>query len=197
MTGAAGSCESAKLSIVKGMAMTAGLPNQELRFPWRPIGWTVPVVLLLVPLLADWPWTGSDFVFAAVLFGSVGLAFELIVRRSRSLAWRAAAALAVIGAFLTVWVNGAVGMIGSEDNPYNLLFLGVPLGALLGSLVARSRSDGMVLAMTGAGVAQAALGAYGLAADFRGGVFSMMFAGIWLLSAGLFHLASRQDAGAG
>jgi hypothetical protein len=138
-------------------------------------------------------WTGSDFVFAAVLFGSVGLAFELIVRRSTTLASRLGAVLAVIGAFLAVWVNGAVGMIGSEDNPYNLLFLAVPLVALAGAILARFRAAGMVWAMGVAAGMQAALGLYGLTADPLGGVFSTGFAGIWLLGAALFAMAARQQ----
>ena len=168
---------------------------------WRIVGWSIPAILLLLPLVAmqftsEVNWTASDFVFAGVLFGSVGLAFELIVRKSSSLAYRFGAATAVVAAFLTVWVNGAVGMIGSEDNPYNLLFGGVLLLALLGAVVARFEAAGMARAMAVAAVAQAALGAFGLPADTRGAVFSIGFAGLWLLSAALFRNAS-QDAAAG
>ena len=176
--------------------------NGRIRVPWRMIGWSIPAVLMLLPLIAmqftnEVNWTASDFVFAAVLFGSVGLTFELIFRRSRSLAYRLGAAIAVVGAFLTVWVNGAVGMIGSEDNPYNLLFLGVLVLALVGAVIARFRSPGMARAMAAAGIAQAAVSAFGLSTDFRGGVLSMGFTALWLLSAALFRSAWRPSAETG
>ncbi|HEV2078674.1 MAG TPA: hypothetical protein VGR19_02090 [Allosphingosinicella sp.] len=175
-------------------AMTNG--KGRIRIPWRIIGWSILGVLMLLPLVAmqftdEVNWTASDFVFAGVLFGSVGLTFELIVRRSRSLAYRLGAAIAVVGAFLTIWVNAAVGMIGSEDNPYNLLFLGGLLLALVGAVIARFRSAGMARAMAIAGIAQAAVSAFGISTDFRGGVLSMGFSGLWLLPAALFRIASR------
>ena len=161
--------------------------------PWRILGWGTAALLLLLPLIAHLPWTASDFVFAGVLFGSVGLAFEFIVRKSGSLAYRLGAALAVIAAFLTIWVNGAVGMIGSEDNPYNLLFLGVLAIALIGAIVARFERRGMAGAMVVAAIAQAVLGAVGLSTDVRGAVFSMAFAGLWLLAAALFWAAAQEQ----
>ena len=160
---------------------------------WRIAGWGTAALLLLLPWVANAPWTPSDFIVAGVLLGSVGLAFEFIVRKSGSLAYRSAAALAVIGAFLTIWVNGAVGMIGSEDNPYNLLFGGVLLVALSGAIVARLEPAGMARAMVIAAIAQAAVGAAGLSTDLRGAVFSMAFAGLWLLAAALFWQAARTD----
>ena len=164
---------------------------------WRIAGWSIPALLLLLPLVAmqfnsEVNWTGSDFVFAAVLFGSVGLAFELIVRKSSSLAYRFGAGLAVVTVFLTIWVNGAVGMIGSEDNPYNLLFGGVLLVALIGAIMARFEPGGMARAMVVAAIAQGVLGAIGLSADPLGAAFSMAFAGFWLTSAASFWTAARE-----
>lgn len=166
---------------------------------WRVAGWSMPVLLLLLPLVAmqfttEVNWTAGDFIFAFLLFGSVGLAFELIVRTSDSLAYRLGAGLAVVGAFLTIWVNGAVGMIGSEENPYNLLFLGVPVLALIGSVVARFRALGMALAMVAAAASQGVLSAIGLTTDVRGAIFSMGFAGLWLLAAALFRNAAQEQA---
>jgi hypothetical protein len=164
---------------------------------WRIAGWSIPAMLLLLPLVAmqfteEVNWTAEDFVFAAVLFGSVGLAFELIVRKSGSLAYRFGAIGAVVATFLTIWVNGAVGMIGSEGNPYNFLFLGVPFVALLGAILARFKARGMAAATTAAAAVQAALGLYGLSADPLGGAFSTGFAGFWLIAAACFQVAPRE-----
>ena len=180
------------------MATKAGNRDPRHRTVWRVAGWGTAVVLLLLPLAAmqftdEVDWDGFDFLFAAVLFGSVGLAFEFIVRKSPSLAYRFAAGLAVITAFLTIWANGAVGMIGSEDNPYNLVFGGVLFLALIGAILARFEPGGMTRAMIGAAIAQAAAGAAGFGTDARGAVFSVGFAGFWALSAALFWNAAREQ----
>jgi hypothetical protein len=168
--------------------------NRPRGFPWRISGWAAAVVLLLLPLVAGAPWTASDYLFAAVMLGTLGLGFELIVRKSRNMSYRAGAVLLALGAFLTVWVNGAVGMIGSEDNTFNLLFLGVPVVALIGAIAAGFRAPGMALAMTLAALGQGVLSAIGMSSDLRGGMFSMAFVGLWLLAAALFHNAARDTA---
>jgi hypothetical protein len=140
---------------------------------------------------AEVNWTASDFVFAAVLIGGVGLLLELAVRRSGSLAFRAGAAVAIAAGFLTIWVNAAVGMIGSEDNPHNLLFLGVVALALAGAVAVRFRARGMAGAMALAAAAQLAAAFAGMASDPHGAVLSALFAGPWLLSAASFRKAAR------
>jgi len=165
---------------------------------WRIAGWGIAALVLLLPLVAmqftdEVDWDETDFIFAGVLIGAVGGAYELTVRMSRSWAYRAGAAAALAAAFLIVWANGAVGMIGDEDNPYNLLFLGVIVLALAGAIAARFRAAGMALAMAAAAVAQAAVAVGGLSADPRGAVLSTAFAGLWLLAAALFR-AAREPA---
>jgi phosphoglycerol transferase MdoB-like AlkP superfamily enzyme len=160
--------------------------------------WSVAAGLLLVPLIAmqftrEVNWTGSDFLFAGMMIGGAGLLFELAVRRSPSSAYRAAIALALAAAFLIVWANGAVGMIGNQDNPYNLLFVGVIGLAAAGAVVARFRASGMAVAMLAAGAVHAGVALFGMAADLRGGVFSLGFAGLWLLSAALFRKAATNS----
>ena len=82
-------------------------------------------------------------------------------------------------------------MIGSEDNPYNLLFFGVILLALAGAVAARFRPAGMALAMAVAAAAHSAVAVGGMVEDLRGGIFSLAFAGLWLLAAALFRKAAR------
>jgi hypothetical protein len=174
---------------------TARGPN-----PWRIAAWSIAALLLLLPLAAmqftsEVNWDGADFVFAAVMIGSVGLLAELTVRRTRNLAYRAAAGFAVAAGFLIVWANGAVGMIGDEDNGYNLLFIAIVLLALIGAFAARFGAAGMSLVMLAAGIVHSAVAILGIQQDPRGGVFSLAFAGFWLASAALFHLAARRSEG--
>lgn len=164
---------------------------------WRIIGWCGAAALVMLPAVAmqftsEVNWTPGDFGFAAMLLGAFGLGVELAVRKSPDRFYRAGAAFALLSAFLVVWANGAVGMIGNEDNPINLLFLGVILIALIGSLVSRFGKEGMALTMFTAAAAQASVATiFGiLGSDFRGGVFSVVLASLWVLSGALFR-ASR------
>src|ERR1044072_7893648 len=123
------------------LTMAKAAANNGQNFPWRILGWGGAACLLLVPLAAHFPWTLSDFIVAAVMLGTAGAALELAVRFSRgSLAYRAGAAFAVAAAFLLVWVNGAVGFLGDEGNPANLVFVAVLAIALFGAVLARFRS---------------------------------------------------------
>lgn len=159
---------------------------------WRIAGWGLLAGLLALPAVTGAPWSASDFILMGVLLAGLGLGFELIAAWSASVAYRAGAALAVVTAFLTLWVNLAVGMVGAPNNPFNLAFGGVLLVALLGSILARFAPAGMVRAMAATALAQAAAGAAGLAADPRGGLFAMLFAGAWLLAAALFRSAAQE-----
>ena len=162
---------------------------------WRIALWGVPVLLLILPAIAmrftdEVKWGPADFIVMAILFhrrrrvdGDAGDRLPGLSRR----------AVAVAASFLIVWVNLAVGMIGSEGNPYNLLFGGVIGVALLGSALARFRPAGMVHAMMAAALAQGLIAAGGLPADPRGALLGGMMAGLWLLAAWLFWIGARLE----
>lgn len=153
-------------------------------------------LLLLIPLVGNWPWTLSDFVFAGVLLFGTGLAFELIARRSSNTVYRFAVGTAVITAFLLVWVNAAVGIIG-DDNPANLLYGAVLLILIIGAVIARLRPQGMSRTLFTAAIAQMMVPVIALIfwnSDFAPGVFGVFvlnafFAGAWIVSALLFRHA--------
>jgi hypothetical protein len=48
---------------------------------------------------------------------------------------------------MLVWMNLAVGLIGSEENPANLLYLAVLIAGFGGAAIARFRPGGMAKAM--------------------------------------------------
>ena len=182
--------------------MTARMQGKDGRRGnrWRLAIWGGAACLLLLPLLAmRWlpgsgvDWTLSDFVVMGALLASACGGYELAAWLSTDRAYRAAAGIAILAGFLTVWVNLAVGMVGNEDNPYNLLFAGVLAIALLGALFARLRARGLVRAMCAAALAQALAATVALGAgwDPRGALFSMFFVAPWLASAILFGKAAR------
>jgi hypothetical protein len=188
--------------------MTAFLePAVWRKNPLRLALFAVPAALLAAPLVAmrytsEVQWTGSDFAIAAVLlFGAAGLA-DWAMRSTGSWPYRLGAGLAVLNSFLLIWINGAVGVIGSEDKPANLLFVVVVLMALAGSVGAGFRARGMARTM---GLAAAVTGAIAVITLVSGwgaqeppglvGVVTLIggFAGLWLLSAGLFAKAARDS----
>lgn len=118
-----------------------------------------PLLLLLVPLVAmrftaEVNWTSSDFVVAWVLLAGTAFAYRLLAtRKIANLAYRAGAALAVAASLLIVWINLAVGIIGSEANPANLLYGAVLLVGVVGTALARFQPQGLArAALAAAGV---------------------------------------------
>lgn len=165
----------------------------------RILGWGIAACLMLLPAVAmqftdEVGWTAFDFVFAGLLLGGAGALLELIVRRSRSLAYRAGAAVAVANCLFLFWSTGAVGVIGDESHPSNLFYIGVILLAPIGAIAAAFRPAGMAWAMALCGAASAMLSAYGFTVDVKGATVSLGFVALWLLSAGLFRIASRPRA---
>ncbi|HEV7254421.1 MAG TPA: hypothetical protein VGN97_15155 [Mesorhizobium sp.] len=178
---------------------------------WRRALWGGAALLWLLPLVAmrftaEMNWDETDFiVWGAMLLGACGV-FELAARATGNIAYRAAIGVAVAAAFILVWMNLAVGLIGSEDNPANLMYAGVLATGLLGAVVARFQPVGMartfvVMALAQALVAVIAL-VFGLGSDGANWpqvifVLNGFFAALWLLSAWLFRKAALERTPAG
>jgi hypothetical protein len=129
---------------------------------WRLLGWSAAALLLLLPLVAmqftdEVQWGAADFVVAGVMLLTVGVLFELAVRKSGNSAYRAAVVVALAAAFLLLWVNAAVGLIGSENNDVNMVFFAVLAVGIAGAVIARFRPAGMAFALLAMAVTQAAI----------------------------------------
>jgi len=161
-------------------------------------------LLLLIPLVAmkfttEVNWTPADFAVAGLLLFGAGLAYVLVARMGSNGSYRLGAGVAVAAGLLLVWGNLAVGFIGSEDNPANLLYGAVLLVAAVGALIARFRAPGMARAMFGAALTQVAVPVVA-ALIWRPEVnlgmlyvlaLNTIFAGIWAASGWLFRRAGR------
>jgi hypothetical protein len=99
-------------------------------------------------------WDLVDFVVAGALVVGVGVTYELAARMTGNSAYRAAVGVALAAAFILVWGNLAVGIIGSEDNPANLMYGGVLAVGIIGALIARFQPDGMARALFATALAQ-------------------------------------------
>lgn len=183
------------------MTGTNSIDGGRRGVPWRPIGWGGVALILLLPLVLNAPWTVSDFLFMGLMLGCAGLVLELAVRASGNIAYRAGVGVAVAASFLLIWVNGAVGFLGNEDNPTNLIFFGVIAIAILGSVFAGFKPAGMAFTMFTAAAAQILIGAVALPAGWASpggdGLYEVVmgtsvFASLWLISAALFRKASGE-----
>ena len=117
--------------------------------------------LLLIPFLAmqfteEVEWDLADFTVAGVLLFGAGLTYELAVRKAAgNIAYRAAIGIAVLAALSLIWVNLAVGLIGAEDNPANLMYCGVLVVGIVGAIFSRLQPRGMALTLISMALAQA------------------------------------------
>ena len=161
-------------------------------------------------------WTPFDFAFAGVLLFGTGLAYELVAKKMSNVAYRAAVGIALASALFLVVVNGAVGIIGSEDNPANLMYAGVLAVGIIGAFIARLKPHGMARALFAMALAQALVAVIALIAvemdpsvwgeetrmQQPSPVFQIlgvnaMFIALFLGSAGLFRTAARGQTPAG
>lgn len=116
--------------------------------------------------------------------------------------YRMGAALAIAAAFLQVWMNLAVGIVGEPDNAQNQGFFGVAVAAAACAFTARFEAEGMVRAMLATAGVQAVLGLAVATAPITARVepngvagvlaLSALFTALWLASSWLFRSSARQ-----
>lgn len=109
-------------------------------------------LLLLVPFVAmqftdGVRWSVFDFVVAGVLLSGTGFVYELVASRAGTTWHKLAVAMAVGAGLLLIWVNLAVGIIGTENSPANLMYLGVLAVGFLGAIMGHFEPRGMTRAM--------------------------------------------------
>lgn len=160
-------------------------------------------VILLIPFIAmqftgELMWTVSDFVFAGTLIFSTALIYKIVSRESEKLFYRAAVGTALLTGFILIWLNGAVGIIGSEANPINLFYYGVIFIGLIGTVISRLQPKGMALSMIFTALAQALVATAALISGFHQSPKSSLteilgvngfFIVLWVASAFMFRFA--------
>lgn len=163
---------------------------------WRAGLWGGAAMLLAAPWVAmqftrEVTWTAVDFMVFGGMLGTALMAFEIVARLAGSPSYRAAWGVAILAAFLMVWAQLAVGFIGSEHNGANWVLLAIPVIWALGMLASWFRARGMAVTMAAIAVTQVAIGLLALSAGYRIIGPTVVFAGLWLLSAGLFYRAAH------
>lgn len=186
--------------------MTATARTKQINW-WRAARWGAAAGLLCVPAIAmrfpgsGFDWTASDFVVMGVLFAAILGAYDFLASRAPSLAYRAASVLTTLGLFLLIWLNLAVGIIGSENNDANFMFAGIIAIIVGGACIAGFRPAGMGRALLAAAAAQLAVGVIALAGDLGVDgrawprdviVLTGFFTGLWAVAGTLFRMSARE-----
>ena len=136
---------------------------------------------------------------APLYWAMVAVFLFLKARKPGNTAYKFAVALALLAAFLLLWVNGAVGIIGDEGNDANLMYGAVLVVGIIGAIVARFEPHGMVRAMFATALAQALVAVIALVAGWgsAGPIWPRdilgatgLFVILWLGSAWLFRKAA-------
>ena len=174
---------------------------------WRMALWGTAAFLLLLPLVAmqftdEVNWSETDFiVMGAMLLAACGT-YELAARAWGNTAYRAAVGVAIASAFFLIWMNLAVGIIGTENNPANLMYGGVLAVGIIGAIIARFQPHGMERALIATALAQALVAVIALVAGKHqapiSSVFEILglnglFVALFIGSACLFRHAARKQ----
>jgi hypothetical protein len=173
--------------------------------------WGAAALLLLLPLVAmqvtdEADWDLADFVTFGAMLVTAGGAYELAARQTGNHAYRAAVGVALVTAFILVWMNLAVGIIGTENNSANLMYGGVLAVAIAGAIIARFQPHGMAHAMVATALAQVFVAVIALTAGLgftgRGGLGEILiltgfFTALWLVCALLFQRVARERTSVG
>ena len=172
--------------------------------PWRIAAWVVAAGLFLLPVVVelaskDFGWNFADFVFWGIVLVVSCLLFDFAARKSPNFSYLAGSGAALAAGFGLVIVNGAVGLVGSEDEGHNILFGMVLMTAIVGAFIARGRAEGLARAMFAAAIVHIAISAILLVrsggtteATLGAEIIGLsVFAGIWLVSAWFFRQAAR------
>jgi hypothetical protein len=145
-------------------------------------------------------WDLLDFTVFGIMLLGVGVIFATAKRKTDNATYLFAVGFALASAFILIWVNGAVGVIGTADNGANMLFFVVLAVAVIGGVIVRFQPLGMARVLYATALAQgvvaviALLGSLGSTApgwprDIL--TLSAFFIALWLLSAWLFRKAAR------
>jgi len=164
-------------------------------------------LILLLPLAASllvdsFNWGLMDFMITGVLLFVAALTYDLITKRAGSAVYRAAFAVAIATAAFLFFSNIAVGIIGSEDELANLMYLGVIAVAAGGAILVRFRAAGMARIMFATAIAQAltvvvalvfGMHTYTGSSALEITALNGFFIALWVIAGLLFRQAGESD----
>lgn len=169
----------------------------------------VATSLLVIPLIAAFlteevNWNVGDYVFAWILVFVAGVTYKLVSERlNDNTTYRIAVGVSVFAILFLVWSNLAVGIIGSENNSFNLLYFGIVIVITVSTLIAQFKPKGMSLALLITALTQTliTLTAFITGMHHTPGnsvseilLINGFFVALFLISAGLFRQAAHKES---
>ena len=167
---------------------------------WRMLLWAGGLLALATPWLlmrftGRGAWTAFDFVVFGVMVGVVCAGFELAMHMSNRWTYRLAAFMTVIGGFLMVWANLAVGIIGNEEDPRNLMFYGLLLIGFVGALITRFEARGLTWTLRLMALTQLVIFLVAAALEWTLlPIFTIFYFSLWLIAGELFNRSTRASS---
>jgi hypothetical protein len=163
--------------------------------------------LLLIPLIAmqfsdEVSWTFSDFIFAGILLFGTGFTYKLLTKKTGGTIYRVAVGFALFAGLFLIWVNLAVGIIGSENNEINALYFGVIFVGIIGAFISRFKSKGLSFTLFGMVVTQTLITGIALMTGMEevpgSSVYEILavngfFISLFLVAAMLFRNAAQEQ----
>lgn len=160
----------------------------------------ITAFLLLIPFTAmqvsdEVNWHAGDFIVAAVLLMGTGIVILLASKLTKRGIHRLAIALTALTALFLIWVNLAVGIIGNENNPANLIYVLVLLIPFSGAIFSRLQPRIMTKVLFATAIAQALTAIIALTAhlgaaspSYPAGVvlINALFCALWCVAGFLF-----------
>jgi hypothetical protein len=116
--------------------------------------------------------------------------------------YRSAVGLALAAAFILVTLIGAVGVIGVEGDPFDMMYFGVLTVGIIGAIISRLQPHGMARALFATALAQLLVAVIALIAGKHQSPVSSVtevlilngfFVALFLGSARLFRNAAREQ----
>ena len=168
----------------------------------RLLMWGGLLAIWLLPLIAkqftsEVQWTAEDHIAWAIMLAVPGAIVDLVSRLTTNWAYRGGVVIALGTTFVITWANLAVGIVGNEDNPINLVFFGVVAIAVFGSILVGFKANRMRWVFLATAAAQAVSALVALQAEPFVWVFCGITTALWLAAATLFGRAAETQAVAG
>jgi hypothetical protein len=165
-------------------------------------------LILMVPFVSmqftdEVKWGPVDFIIMGALIFGTGLSYKLVTRSATSVIYKIAMALALGSALFMVWANLAVGLIGSGPNPGNLMYIGVLMVIIIGTILSGLKAGGMERAMVATIISLVLLAIIALASGMHqypdssvNDILAVngLFAALFFVAGLLFHQAAREPS---
>ena len=183
------------------------MKNTTRLIVWAIVGGLILLLMILAVVGVTDEVRWSDVVGWSMVLLPLGGLYELWQwLKTCTKTYRIAFSVGLAGVLLLGWVSGAVGIIGSENNPANLMYWAVPAVLLIGSLISRFKPRGMARTLFAAALvqmlvpvvalfiwpAQASWGEAGVIGVFVfNSIFALLFVGSGLLFSREAHKESQ------